>query len=216
MSLYLPAHFTVADGVLADRHASALIAANPFATLISSRDSEPFVTHCPITLQTDPDNPAGPLFLEGHVARANPHWQDWAAGGDRVLAIFHGPQAYVSPTLYANHENVPTWNYVVVHARGRIALVPDSMEHKDALLKRLIAHVEPTYAEHWRALSPQYQQRMLDAIVGFRIHVERFDAKFKVSQNRAPVDRQRVHDAFAQADAARQSLAAWMRTLGAI
>ena len=213
MSVYLPAHFRAPDPVVRDRLAAQVIAAHPFATLVSVRDGEPFITHCPVTLQTDA---SGAPVLEGHMARANPHWQAWQAGQDRVLAIFQGPQAYVSPALYEHPENVPTWNYVVVHVRGRATLTSDSLPDKDALLKRLIAHVEPAYADHWRGLSPDYQQRMLGAIVGFVIPMEHTEAKFKVSQNRMPVDRRRVHEAFSQGSPAEQSLAGWMRTLGAI
>ena len=213
MSIYLPAHFTSPDPAARERIATQVIAAHPFATLISVRDGEPFVTHCPVTVQADA---SGAPILEGHMARGNPHWRAWQAGQDRVLVIFHGPHAYVSPTLYEGRENVPTWNYVVVHVRGQAVLTSDSFDDKDALLKRLIAHVEPGYADHWRSLAPDYQHRMLGAIVGFRIPMTEIDVKLKVSQNRLPVDRQRVHDAFSQGSAPEQSLAAWMRQLGAV
>ena len=70
MSVYLPAHFRAPDPVIRDRLAAQVIAAHPFATLVSVRDGEPFITHCPVTLQTDA---SGAPVLEGHMARANPH-----------------------------------------------------------------------------------------------------------------------------------------------
>jgi len=128
--------------------------------------------------------------------------------------MFHGPHAYVSPTLYARPENVPTWNYVAVHIYGRIVPVEDR-EDKHGLLKRLIRRMEPAYEAQWNALDEGYQYRMLDAIVGFRVLPESVEAKFKVSQNRLPVDRDGVRKAFSQGDPQQQALADWMARLGA-
>ena len=211
MSLYLPSHFGVADPQLRDAMARELIAAHPFATLVGVREGEPFVTHCPMTVQPSDDDAAG-FVLEGHVARGNPHWRTWQDGAG-ALAIFHGPHSYVSPTLYEGRENVPTWNYAVVHVSGRPVAIDDA-DAKHALLKRLIREVEPAYEAHWNELDPGYQARMLGGIVGVRVLVDRVDVKLKVSQNRLPVDRDRVREAFAGGDEAQRSLSQWMRRLG--
>jgi transcriptional regulator len=214
--MYLPAQFRVADATESVRLAREVIYAHPFATLVSLRDGEPFATHCPLTAQPAPAGlPDAPEFvLEGHLARGNPHWKDWQGEGARVLAIFHGPQAYVSPTLYAERQNVPTWNYVAVHVIGRVSTLADRDGRHD-LLKRLIARIEPSYTSQWDELDERYKEKMLDAIVGFRIVPERVEAKFKVSQNRAPVDRDGVRAAFSQGSPDERSLADWMRRLGA-
>ena len=211
MSLYLPSHFGVADPEVRDALARELIAAHPFATMIGVRDGGPFVTHCPMIAQPSPDASAG-FVLEGHVARANPHWQLWQ-GGAGALAIFHGPHAYVSPSLYERRENVPTWNYAIAHVSGPAVAIDDA-DAKHALLKRLIRAVEPAYEAHWNELDAGYQERMLSGIVGLRILVDGIEAKFKVSQNRLPVDRERVFAAFSEGDEAQRSLAQWMRRLG--
>jgi transcriptional regulator len=113
---------------------------------------------------------------------------------DEVLAIFHGPHAYVSPTWYANHPSVPTWNYAVVHAHGKARLTDEAELHD--IVTRLSAKYEAGRAKPWR-LSDQpaaFVSGMLQNIVGFEIAVTRLEGKFKLSQNR-PAEIARVIDA---------------------
>lgn len=203
--MYLPKHFTVEDRTaIAD-----LIAAHPFATVVSERAGEPFVTHCPLVLRQDGER----WTLEGHLAKANPHWSAWAEA-PRLLVLFHGPHGYVSPTLYAERLSVPTWNYVAVHCYGSVEAVHDRAA-KESLLKRLIAHVEPPYAAQWDELPEDFQGKLLDAIVGFRIEVERCEAKFKLSQNRPAGDRARIKAALAEGGDDAKEMLQWMERLGA-
>jgi transcriptional regulator len=121
------------------------------------------------------------------VARANPHWRELEAAGE-VLVIFAGPHAYVSPRWYAHHPSVPTWNYAVVHARGKARLVePEALP---ALLGRLTRQYEEGRPAPWRMqdLPADFTPKLLAAIVGFEIAVERLEGKFKLSQNRRPAD----------------------------
>jgi transcriptional regulator len=145
------------------------------------------------------------------VARANPHWEAWRDGG-QVLAIFHGADTYVSPSLYTVRKAVPTWNYMVVHARGTIALTHDS-EGKERVLKALIDTHDPPYHAQWNELDPTYREGMKQGIVAFTIAVEHLDAKFKLSQNRPPEDRKRVRQAMLAGDARSRELAEWMQRL---
>jgi transcriptional regulator len=117
MSLYVPGDFTALDKATAAR----LLRDHPFAALVTpSGDSEPFVTHLPLIFVADGKHGT----LHGHFARANPH--AGAAGQAESLAIFHGPHAYVTPSWYVDPAGaVPTWNYAVVHAYGRIELASD-------------------------------------------------------------------------------------------
>ena len=209
--MYQPAHFGIKDPAARMALAREVIAAHSFASLVGTVGAAPFATHCPLTAQISDSNPCG-LVLEGHIARANPHWQAWqdAAG---VLVMFHGPHAYLSPSLYEGEQNVPTWNYVAVHVYGRIRVIQER-DHLHAVMKRLIAHNEPSYAAQWDRLDAGYRERMLDAIVGFTIEPDSVEVKFKVSQNRQPADRQRVRDAFSQGSTDQQALAAWMTRLG--
>jgi transcriptional regulator len=205
VSLYVPQHFA-AD----DRHAIVrLIHDYPFATLVTPCAPEPMISHVPMLFDAHTD-PRG--TLSGHFARANPHART-AFDGDSI-AIFHGPHAYVSPSFYGDPAGaVPTWNYAVVHAHGKLELCDDA-GHTRAIVDRLIERFESSRQAPWQlGLDPPRLAAMLGAIVGFRMRVARFDVKFKLSQNRSGDDRLRVAAAlategYAEADAT----AEWMRT----
>jgi transcriptional regulator len=204
MSLYRPPHFAVADRTAMVE----LMRAHPLATLVSAAGGEPHFTHLPLELEDNADG----LRLLGHVARANPHWQQWQQGAS-VTAIFHGPDAYVSPRWYAAREAVPTWNYAVVHAQGRIAITHDAGD-KERILKALIDRHDAGYRRQWDELGDEYRDRMKRGIVGLTIAVGQLDGKFKLSQNRPSEDRRRVHAGMLEAGAPAAELAAWMRRLG--
>ena len=136
--------------------------------------------------------------LRGHVARANPVWKQ--AEGP-ALAIFLGPHAYVSPNWYPSKAEagkaVPTWNYITVHARGRIAWrqEPDWLRaHVTALSD---AH-EAQRAQPWAVgdAPETYIQTMLRGVVGFELTIESLQGKYKLSQNRDAADRAGVREAF--------------------
>ncbi|MBI3346502.1 MAG: FMN-binding negative transcriptional regulator [Burkholderiales bacterium] len=203
--MYLPNHFKSDDVALALQ----LIDEHPLALLLGpDAQGESFGSHLPLVVVPDE---AG-LLLEGHMARANPHW-GWLSQQQRLLAVFSGPSAYVSPRHYDSLQNVPTWNYAALHAYGDIELI-DGQADKDALLKRLIGRFEPGYAEQWRGLSEDYQRKLLGAIVGFRLRVTRWELKLKMSQNRAAVERQRIREALAGAERAEdRATALWMARL---
>ncbi|MBV8501882.1 MAG: FMN-binding negative transcriptional regulator [Paucibacter sp.] len=170
--------------------AAKLIAENPLATLIGPDErGHPFVSHLPMCLVDEDDG----WSLEGHMARANPHW-GWLCAQGELLAVFTGPDAYISPRHYDTRLSVPTWNYVAVHVRGRFELV-DEIEAKEQVLKRLIAQHDPEYNAQWTELPEDYKLNLLKAIVGFRIRVDRWEAKAKLSQNRAATERERIRSA---------------------
>lgn len=183
--MYLPAHF--AESRVEVLH--ALIRERPFATLVTSGAAGPDANHLPLHLDADA-SPQG--TLSGHVARANPLWRD-AAEKD-VLAIFHGPQAYVTPAWYpTKHEHgkaVPTWNYVVVHARGRLRVIDDAAWLRREL-DRLVDSHEAGFAEPWRISDapPDYIDKMLTAIVGIEIEITHLAGKWKISQNQPEANR---------------------------
>ncbi len=204
MTLYQPPHFVVQERATL----LALLRAFPLATLVSTADGAPSFTHLPLEVE---DLGEG-LRLLGHVARANPHWKQWGEGAP-VTAIFHGPDAYVSPRWYSTREAVPTWNYIVVHAAGRIDVTHDS-EAKERILKALIDRHDPAYRAQWDELGDEYREKMKRGIVGLMIDVERLEGKFKLSQNRSAQDRRQVTAGLEAADHGAPSLAAWMRRLG--
>ncbi|HXF80228.1 MAG TPA: FMN-binding negative transcriptional regulator [Usitatibacter sp.] len=182
MTLYVPPHFRNEDrGELLD-----FMRAHAFATLVSSAGAGIAVSHVPLLVEEH----GGKIVLRGHVARANPQWEALEGAGE-VLAIFHGPHAYVSPTWYATHPAVPTWNYAVVHAYGKAHLTGADELHE--IVTELSGKYEAGNNPPWRFSEqpPAYAESMLGMIVGFEVEVERLEAKFKLSQNR-PDDVPRV------------------------
>lgn len=203
MSLYTPKAFAPPDATAVDR----LLREHPFATLITPGDPEPSISHLP--LQYRPERGERGMLL-GHVARANPHWRRF--GDAASIAIFHGPHTYVSPSWYAQPASaVPTWNYAVAHVHGRVELMGDEAETR-ALLEEMIGRYEGGRSSPWRLqLEGRPLAAMLEAIVGFRLVIERIDAKLKLSQNRSAEDRERVIAAL-RADGGKEAVdaAEWM------
>lgn len=204
MSLYTPAHFAVTERAAAAR----LIHDHPFATLVTPGSPEPMVSHVPLLLVPGCE-PHGELI--GHVARANPHWRHAAAA--ESIAIFHGPHAYVSPSWYARPaQAVPTWNYATVHAHATMEVIEDPAEAR-AILDALVDRFESTRQAPWSfAMPARERDALLGAIVAFRLRIRRIETKFKLSQNRPAVDRERVATALeSEGHAEAAAVAAWMR-----
>jgi transcriptional regulator len=176
--MYIPEHFRVRD------HADAIafMQANPFVILVSTNEDGPFASHVPVVLREEGDQ----LIVRGHFAKANPHWR-YLEQQSQCLTIFHGPHAYISPSLYTNVESVPTWNYGAVHAYGNARLY-SSPEDLQVVLHELMGTFEPAYAAQWASLDEAYRQQMLNHIVGFEVKVTELQAKFKLGQNRTKQD----------------------------
>lgn len=201
--MYLPAAFRDDDpATIFD-----FMESHPFAAVVTVRDGEPFASHVPLLV----DRTAGPHgTLVGHVARANLQWQ--AADGQPVLVVFSGPQAYVSPTWYAEPNTVPTWNYAAVHAVGRWQTIDDGPTLLEIVTK-LTDRFERSLPEPWRVdPGSPLVEGLLKQIVGFRIVVERVEAKFKLNQNHSAARRERVIAALgAREDADSRAVADLMR-----
>jgi transcriptional regulator len=181
--MYVPSAFQQTDR--AKLH--EFIEANSFGLLVSTHEGRPFAAHLPFLLERD----AGPHGrLVGHVARANPQWRDLA--GQEVLAIFSGPHAYVSPTWYEAENVVPTWNYVAVHAYGRCELVEDP-EELTPILKAYVATYERSMPNPWTLdTAGDYFRKMVRAVVGFRLEINRLEGKWKLNQNHPQERREKV------------------------
>jgi transcriptional regulator len=183
--MYVPPHFAESDPAkLYD-----FIERNSFGLLVSQVGGVPFVSHLPFLL----DRSAGPHgTLLGHVARANPHWQDLA--GQTALAVFSGPHAYISPTWYGAENVVPTWNYVTVHAYGRATVIEDRPALLD-IVRRSVTYYESSMSRPWTLDdSSPFMGRMLGRIVGFCIEIERLEGKWKLNQNHPAERRKQVAD----------------------
>jgi transcriptional regulator len=167
-----------------------LIQAHPFGMLIANRaDGGAEIAHVPFLA----DRGAGPHGgLRVHVARANPIWRA-AAEGRPLLAVFQGPDAYVSAAWYERpREQVPTWNYAVVHVHGTGTIMA-----KDEL-RRFLGDLASASEEEgpgaWSLAraDPALVEELLGEIVGISIGITRIEGTFKLSQNRSPEDRARV------------------------
>lgn len=168
--------------------------AHSFATLVSIHQGIPVATHVPMVATVSETG----LILSGHLAKANTQWQSFEAA--EALAIFTGPHAYVDPALYEKAENVPTWNYIAVHAYGtpQALTLEKDCDRMDAMIDTMINAYDASYKAHWEGLSETYRQGMMSGIVGFEIAVTRLEGKYKLSQNRNVTDQHHVAQALLQ------------------
>jgi transcriptional regulator len=209
--LYTPPHFAEdRPQVLQD-----FIGRHPLATLVTLSSSGLNANHIPLLLDPDPA-PHGKLI--GHLARANNQWRDFDARVE-ALAIFSGPQAYVSPSWYATKAEtgkvVPTWNYAAVHAYGALRVIDDAGWLR-SLVGRLTDRHEGTRSQPWKVedAPESYIQSQLKGIIGIELTVQRFEGKWKLSQNRPERDRQgTVRGLDETGDAGAASLAKMMADL---
>jgi transcriptional regulator len=171
----------------------ALMRAHPLASLVTLNSGELFATHLPMVVHE-----GGGEFgvLRGHVARANPQWKDFDASVE-ALAIFAGPQHYITPTWYpSKHETgkeVPTWNYAVVHACGPLRVVEDA-EWLMAHLESLTDEQEAGRTAPWKVSDApaEYVRQLVNGIVGLEVVVRRLEGKWKVSQNKREPEKRGV------------------------
>ena len=182
--VYLPPAFTETRPDVLMEH----IERYDFGLLVTHGADGLVASHIPFLIERDDKQ----LHLHGHLARPNPQVGDLARGGE-VLAIFHGPHAYISPNWYATGPSVPTWNYVDVHAYGTVQLVEDA-EWLRRFLARLSDRHEARNPLAWQMqeLPEAYVETMLKGIIGLDIAVTRLEGKYKLSQNRPAVDRPRI------------------------
>ena len=161
-----------------------LIRARPLATLVTLSSGGLNANHIPLHLS---ELPAPLGILQGHVARANPILNDLEKNME-VLAVFHGPDVYITPSWYATKKEtgkvVPTWNYAVVHAYGHVRIIDDVIWLR-AQLEALTTHNETSFRQPWAVSDAphEFTQKLMANIVGFEMVISRLSGKWKVSQN---------------------------------
>lgn len=193
--MYTPKRYEETDPQLINE----FIRQNNFGILVSLQNSLPIATHIPFTLLVNETD--GSRRLLGHISRANPQWKTFPQN-QTVLAIFGGPHAYISPRWY-NHQNVPTWNYMAVHAYGPLRLVTEDAELR--LLLNLLVDQHESGAYQMESLPEEMIEKQIRGIVAFEITVTELQASFKLSQNRDQESYQNViHELEQQDDTARQ------------
>lgn len=194
--MYTPTHFAQTDTATL----VAFMRRFSFATIVSQVAERPFATHLPFVVEHSED---GQVTLLAHFAKANPQWQNLEV--QTALVIFSEPHAYISPSLYEKELNVPTWNYVAVHAYGQATLITDEAQAFE-LLEKQMQTFEKEYLIQWSGLPQEYKNAMVKGIVAFRLNVSQLEGKEKLSQNKKAGERERIiaHLAESPDGAARQ------------
>lgn len=186
--MYIPKHFEEKDKA----EIVSFMKQYSFATVVTAKDGDPVANHLPFVIEEERDD----IILVSHFSRANTQWHD-IIHNNRILVIFTEPHAYISPTHYDSTLNVPTWNYIAVHAYGSAELIEEPAEIINAL-EAMIGSFEPAYQEQWETLPDEYKQKMIRGIVPFRINVSELQAKKKLSQNKKEGERKKIIDALSE------------------
>lgn len=200
--MYIPKHYIGED----QQEAIAFMRRFNFASIITAVNDVPMATHLPFVIKEH----EGKVKLEAHFAKANPQWKE--IGGKENLVIFSEPHAYISPSHYEHEQNVPTWNYVSVHAYGNAVLVEDPLA-ATAALEAMMDSFEPEYKKQWMTLSEDYKDRMLKGIVAFELEVTRMQYKEKLSQNKTLTERASIIQGLdSSEDSSEKTIAHFMRS----
>ncbi|MCB1645505.1 MAG: FMN-binding negative transcriptional regulator [Pseudomonadales bacterium] len=192
--MYIPAHFDQTDS----SQISALIEAFPLATLVVNDGDGLYANHIPMVLVKS--DTGIPQKLMAHVPRSNPLAQHGRVARS-CLAVFHGPQGYISPSNYATKAEhgrvVPTWNYAVVHIHGSLTLI-DSSDWIRTQLELLVRQMEESMPSPWHVddAPADFTDRLTEALVGLEITVEKTEAKWKLSQNQPAANKASLLAAF--------------------
>lgn len=158
-----------------------------FATIVTVKDNLPIATHLPFIVSTKGNN----VILTSHFARANEQWKDIENGN--ILVIFSEPHAYISTSNYDKELNVPTWNYISIHAYGQGKLITETTKVLD-VLEVTIDNYETSYKQQWNNFPEAYKLKMIKGIVAFEIMITDLQAKKKLSQNRSETEKNKIID----------------------
>ncbi|MFY7761598.1 FMN-binding negative transcriptional regulator [Aquidulcibacter sp.] len=194
--MYVPVHNRVDD----PQEAWAFVKAHPFAVLCVNGPDGPVIAHVPLVVRYD--EATGTHELIGHVARANPFHAAVPVEGAPCVAVFRGPDAYISPSLYPSKQIhgkvVPTWAYLAAEARGHLVVEPDPSAMR-AFLEPATQDMEAAAPKPWKVddAPADYISSLERAIVGLKIRVSALIAKRKINQGKPEADYQSVQEAFA-------------------
>lgn len=172
-----------------------------FATIITSKNNIPIATHLPFLVRVENEK----IILTSHFAKANEQWQD--IEDNTILVVFSEPHAYISPKHYEKELNVPTWNYLAVHAYGKGKLITET-EKVMTILNATVSHYELDYQEQWQRLPQDYKFKMSKGIAVFEIEVNDLQAKKKISQNKTESEKSRIIDSLSKSKDSNERLIA--------
>lgn len=176
--MYIPKINQITDR----RQAISFMQKFSFATIVTVIGGKPSATHLPFVVEQREDQ----LVLISHFAKANHQSVDIFEC--TPLVIFTEPHAYISPVHYEKQENVPTWNYIAVHAYGKASRVNNAA----GVLEKTINYYEADYLPQWNSLSTEFKTRMMNGIVAFEIIVDELQGKSKLSQNRSNIEKDNI------------------------
>ena len=179
--MYIPPHYKNENKA----ETIAFIKRFNFGAIITAVDNVPIATHLPFVI-SEKD---GKTYLTSHFAKANSHWKH--IENTENLIIFSEPHAYISPKNYTKKQNVPTWNYLSVHAYGLANLITEKSAVYE-VLETMINTFEAEYKMQWNDLSSDYKSKMAKGIVAFQIEVTKIESKKKLSQNKTENERKNI------------------------
>lgn len=179
-----------------------------FATVVTAENDLPEATHLPFIIEKRGDK----IVLSAHMAKANQQWKHFA--DKEILVIFQEPHAYVSPLLYAEKLEVPTWNYVAIHAYGKAKIFETAEENLSLLEKMIAAFDENYFKTNWQEIPDEYKLSRARAIVAFEIEVTDLQGKKKLNQNKDAENGRRVIEAFEKSEnAGERQIARFMKEI---
>ena len=195
--MYVPPQFQLEDKL----EAIAFMRRFSFGLIITVKKGFPVATHLPFVIREE----NGKIILTSHFAKANPQWEEITSG--KALVVFNEPHAYISPKFYEKELNVPTWNYLAVHAYGNGDILS---KEEDALriLESMIESYDAEYKNQWNRLPMDYKLKMIKGIVAFEIEVTELIGKKKLSQNKTERERGNIVRAFESSDSENERLIA--------
>lgn len=195
--MYIPKSNLLSD----KKEAIAFMKQFSFGTIVTAKDNLPVATHLPFLVEEEEDK----IIIKSHFAKANDQWKAIESGS--ILVIFSEPHAYISPVNYEKEQNVPTWNYISVHAYGSGKLITDSSMVME-LLESTINNFEASYKQQWDTLSENYKINISQGIVAFKIEVTDLQAKKKLSQNKTVTERGNIINSLSKSDNSNERLIA--------
>ncbi len=182
-----------------------LIQEYPLGLLISNLDGKLQANYLPFIAEKVGEE----IFLLCHLAKANPQWKSLSP---EVMVSFQGPNRYISPTMYVDRENVPTWSFAAVQIQGAVEIISDGAGVSEILNKSVHAFEKQNGTDWSYELPTPMQKRLESAIVGLRIKATGIEGKFKLGQNRASMDDEAVLRFFQRSPLQRdQEVHAWMK-----
>jgi len=172
-----------------------------FATIITAKNNIPVATHLPFLVSIKDEN----VILTSHFAKANDQWKD--IEDFKNLIIFSEPHAYISPKHYDKELEVPTWNYISVHAYGQGKLLTETAKAFE-ILEATIDNYEASYRQQWESFPEDYKLKMVKGIVAFEITVTDLQAKKKLSQNKTEAEKNKIIDSLSKSNDTNEKLIA--------